>query len=490
MASTYLYFVFTLLQSWTNAYQKSIILNNTNLGASGIGVNIYADHVDTINNQWHLDPISQETVDIELHMNHEWGFHPTLTSSISIALHGSSPNTTSLSGGEMLLLFSVANQQYLSIAMSFNDRNSWKIYPDPTRSSLAFSNDIFTEIITNSIESRSDRISNHNQWVEVNQMDESNVYSQPLEWPLTLSITNDPRQNMMQFQNSEWIQSENDQNVENQIVEFNSSFATNQGLSVYLMNNRSESSDPLHRSPFIISSMEVHYEYTTDSPTMSPTVPPSSSTSTASPLSNDQSHPNLSISGPSTTLYREHNNPIPSTTTSTLSTLWKHSNSQNEETQNISPSIYLMIIAILSAMLCIVTSLLILIVIRSRRATKVAKEGFMHSLPGHNSSSSALPVSMNRNQHILRDLEPTDTDHDSLYGPGPGLQSPSKLTPLTPSQLRNVVNISPFKKREILSVIAQNESEGVNESLGTITTLSFPDHTLNHELIGRVCDHL
>ena len=115
----------------------------------------------------------------------------------------------------------------------------------------------------------------------------------------------------------------------------------------------------------------------------------------------------------------------------------------------------------------------------------------MHSLPGHNSSSSALAVSMNRNQHILRDLEPTDTDHDSLYGPGPGLQSPSKLTPLTPSKLRNVVNISPFKKREMLSVIAQNESEGVNESLQTITTLSFAtDHTLNHELIGRVSDHL
>merc|ERR1719295_1956272 len=150
---------------------------------------------------------------------------------------------------------------------------------------------------------------------------------------------------------------------------------------------------------------------------MSPTLSPSSSTSTVTPLSNDLNHPNLSISGisgPSTTLYGEHNDPIPST--STLSTLWKHSNSQNEETQNISPSIYLMIIAILSAMLCIVTSLLILIVIRSRRATKVAKEGFMHSLPGHNSSSSALAVSMNRNQHILRDLEPTDTDHDSLYG--------------------------------------------------------------------------
>lgn len=66
-------------------------------------------------------------------------------------------------------------------------------------------------------------------------------------------------------------------------------------------------------------------------------------------------------------------------------------------------------------------------------------------------------MSNNRNHHILRDLEPTDEDHDSLYGLGPGFQSPSNLTTPTPSKSRNVVNISPFKKREMLRVIAQNK---------------------------------
>merc|ERR1712130_876355 len=127
------------------------------------------------------------------------------------------------------------------------------------------------------------------------------------------------------------------------------------------MNNQSD-----HR-PFIISSIDVDYEYNTDSPTVSPTITPSPTLTRSPTLSIDiveaESTPNTESSDidrfknlSTTTLWREH--------------------IADSESENVSPSIYVVIIAILSALLCIVTTLLILNVVRSKR---VVKEGFADS---------------------------------------------------------------------------------------------------------------
>merc|ERR1712224_461808 len=224
---------------------------------------------------------------------------------------------------------------------------------------------------------------------------------------LSLSITNDPQRDTVYF---ECIRPDGVVSAE-----FRSSFATNQGLSVYFMNNRTD-----HR-PLTISAIEVRYESTSTSPTMTPTVTPSPTLSIVKPTNSTHS---------ATDQEAASNDSILSTTA-----LWKESDSEHSESRNMSPSLYLLIIAVLSAMLCVVTALLILNIARSHRAAKPRSAQSPRREP-------PLSIADRDGLRILRELESTDTEHDSLYGSG--LRTPSKLT----QGLHIVVSaqISPFQQ--------------------------------------------
>jgi len=383
---------------------RSVLLNNTNVGASGIGVNIYGDHVQIVNDSWCLDPISQEAVDIELHMNFEWGFHPFSPSSVTMTLNGKS------AGGELMALFGVANGQYFSVATNLGD-GEWKMYPDPMWSGLAVSDDIFTDIITEPVGSRSTRISNHEQWTELQSTESLRATER---WPLTLSITNDPQRDTVYF---ECIRPEGVLSTE-----WRGAFATNQGLSVYFMNNRSDG------RPFTISSIEVGYDSMTYSPTPSPTVRPS---------------PTLSVIKPPTGWDQEVDSNLSTTALGTAP------DRDRSDTPTVSTSLYLLVIAILSVLLCIVTTVLIAIVARTRGAAKRRRDGAARS-------ESTISIADQDGLRIVRELDSTDTEHDSLYGSG--LRSPSKMTQRRPFTVS--AQISPFKVRTLTVIAQENDLEG------------------------------
>merc|ERR1719495_660857 len=92
----------------SSALNKSITLDPDHLGAPGIGVNIYTNHVDIVDGAWHLEPESQDGIDLELQMNAAWGFHADLVSTVTLTMNGSTPNNT-LSNAELLILFGVGN---------------------------------------------------------------------------------------------------------------------------------------------------------------------------------------------------------------------------------------------------------------------------------------------------------------------------------------------------------------------------------------------
>ena len=110
---------------------------------------------------------------------------------------------------------------------------------------------------SHSIENRWNRISNNDQWTN---MGYPHLYKKGLVWPLKLSITNDPMGNKVYYQCylSDRILS----------AVYNTAFPTDQGLSVYIMNDASDG------KPFDIYSIDVSYSYMTESPTKSPTFPP------------------------------------------------------------------------------------------------------------------------------------------------------------------------------------------------------------------------
>ena len=233
-------------------------MDNDNLGGSGIGVIITANHVNTSNDIWHINPSTQDGTDIQLQMNSEWGFHPSTQSTIHLTIDGFTPNITK-TDGEFLILFGVTNY-YFSIVIRLEDKTAWKSYPNSNSThSLAYTNNIFMDLIltTQSIENRWNRISNNDQWTNIGH---PNLYKKALKWPLKLSVTNDPINDKVYYQCY----------LHDRILSavYNSAFPVDEGLSVYIMNDASDG------KPFDIYGINVTYSYMTDSPTISPSMGP------------------------------------------------------------------------------------------------------------------------------------------------------------------------------------------------------------------------
>eukprot|EP01083_Nonionella_stella_P197040 724677_1 len=252
----------------THAFSKSVNLSNSQLGGEGIALQIRATHVNTSNNVLHINPRTQRDTDLELILDQQWGFHPQVPSTIHITIDGFTPNITK-EDGEFLMLFAVDNHQYFSAVIRLEDKSAWQSYPSYEQQPLATSNDIFRNIIVPLDPNRWIRLSNNDQFEPIGP---GQYYKKALQWPLHITITNDPIQNTTTYQCTDCVLPPG----RILTVTYTSSFATAKGMKVYIMNDASDG------KPFDIYSIGVTYQYETETPTKTPTIAPSIPTSSPS----------------------------------------------------------------------------------------------------------------------------------------------------------------------------------------------------------------
>ena len=240
------------------------------MGGSGIDIQITTQNANITNDIWHIDPTSQYGSDIEINMNHEWGFHPDVQSTINLRIDGFTSNLTE-DDGEILILFGVGDKQYFATFISLEEDQSWKTYPGWNALPLATTDSIVADIIHLSQPTRYHRVSGSNSsmdnWVNIGT---ESWYNNPLEWPLNIEIINNPITNTTTYRLP-------DQGL---TVTFATSFATNQGMNVYIMKDASDGEF------FDIYSIDVTYTYYTETPTNAPTEAPTTPYPSTSPTSN------------------------------------------------------------------------------------------------------------------------------------------------------------------------------------------------------------
>ena len=294
-------FLLLILFAYSNdAVIKSITLNNTNLDGLGIDIQLTDHNVNNTNDIWHLDPPTQDATDIEIIMNNEWGFHPDVESTISLRIDGFTPNITE-DDGQLLILFGVGDKQYFATFISLAQGEAWKSYPswsanapDPgPRVPLATTDSIASDIIYRDQPSRYHRLSAGNStmdnWVNIGP---GSGYKNLLHWPLNIEIINNPITNTTTYVLP-------DQGLN---VIFATSFATNQGMNIYIMNDASDG------RWFDIYSIDVIYTYYTETPSNAPTyapsgpsIPPTETPTTPHPFHSPTSpHVTLQVGGDTT----------------------------------------------------------------------------------------------------------------------------------------------------------------------------------------------
>eukprot|EP01084_Bolivina_argentea_P119397 211694_1 len=378
----------------TRAFQKSITLNNTNLGSNTIGISMIQNHVETINDTWHIDPISQYGYDISIEMFNEWGFHPSLSSTITFIIDGYTPNITK-TDGEFLLLFGVENK-YFSVVIRLEDSTAWKSYPDYKYSKLAINNNIFTDLImSGSGDTRWNRISNIDQWTNIGH---PHLYKIGLEWPLEISITNNPNDNTLHYKCR----------LPNRTlyVDFIDSFVANKGLNTYIMNDASDG------KPFDIYSIQIIYEYMTLMPSISPTMYPTTSDPTLYPTT-----PSPMLSIPDATI-----NPTVTYEETDIITTIEIKNKHINKKNNNSDIIYIIIIAILCILLCIITLILIKkqcdsnnISSEKYKLTNVLPPDYVKNQLGHSIVNNGSGSNSKIKEEDDEKEDESDSDSDDLY---------------------------------------------------------------------------
>ena len=197
-------------------------------------------------------------------MDNEWGFHPDVESTISLRIDGFTPIHTA-DDREFLMLFSVGDKQYFAAFISLEQGQSWKTYPSwsanaPTSGPtlpLATTDSIYSDIIRRSDASRYHRLSGSNYTVD-NWVFIGPIYKKALQWPLNIEIINNPITNTTSYVLPD----------QQRTVIFATSFTTNQGMNIYIMNDASDG------RWFDIYSIDVIYTYYTETPSNAPTDAP------------------------------------------------------------------------------------------------------------------------------------------------------------------------------------------------------------------------
>eukprot|EP01083_Nonionella_stella_P133131 404740_1 len=164
-------------------YKRNLTVTNSE--HSGIHITSNPLHVDTSNNIWHINPTSQNGYDLELVLENEWTFNPSMESQLTLTLNGFTPNVAK-EDGEFIIIFSVDNTEYFAVVIRLDtQRNTWKYYPPISTDSNSFIiiNDIFSNIIDTNTQTsnRWRRISNSTEIID-NWVNVRPFHKDELEW--------------------------------------------------------------------------------------------------------------------------------------------------------------------------------------------------------------------------------------------------------------------------------------------------------------------
>ena len=231
MTSPSLLFWCTLLFliSITNSQTKQATVT-TNNRANGINISYNNHSVNIYPNEWIVTFASQQSYDLKLSLSNSWGFHSSNPSQITLTLNGTNYNTNE---GDVLLVFSVSDSQYFAtVIRNENSAQLYKAYPKPSTSSssttLAYTN--VTQMLTPSIPDRWHRIVNNTDWYNTQPI-YRNGFGKTLEWPIKLSIHNDPIHNMVTYSHLNYTSPTQEQLYS---VTYHDTFDGDQGLDIYI----------------------------------------------------------------------------------------------------------------------------------------------------------------------------------------------------------------------------------------------------------------
>ena len=152
------------------------------------------DGVSVISDFWSINVQSQYGADFNITLGSQWGFDHVHASTITLHLAGNTSNETYFDDGEMIFILSVGDE-YFAEQISLDDRRT--AYKECPRSNGPLITRNVQEMVNADAPSRHYRFCEN----EVGIKDDDGTdfwvnnhpkHSVPAEWPLTLSITNDP----------------------------------------------------------------------------------------------------------------------------------------------------------------------------------------------------------------------------------------------------------------------------------------------------------
>merc|ERR1719461_523123 len=264
-----LYFKFRWLLSLTQRIKTARISPRTIASVPGItistgpGVSVLSD-LDI----WNFEVITQYGVDMQIKLDSTWGFDANYPSTLQLYIQGATSTQTYNDDGEILFMFAVGDN-YFAQMISLDRRKS--TYKECPRSFEPLINRNLDEMIGSVSPDRYHRFCKNAVSVAINDaLDEwdnvSSFYKQSAQWPMTITITNDPLANTTSYT---WTDS---MIIPNKVSShYTSAIAANEGISIYL-SGESPNED------FQIFSIDAIYQYThipTATPTNAPTMEPS-----------------------------------------------------------------------------------------------------------------------------------------------------------------------------------------------------------------------
>ena len=256
-----------------------------------------------IEDKWLIDVTTQQSADLILEFGPTWGFHPEVISDLRIMMKGNTTQTTYDNDGEMLIVFS-SGDQYFAQELSLDSRlTAW--YECPLHDGPLITRNV-SSMISATIPERFYRFCNNTEGIPITDTSAQNYwhkhaptqYKQPLLWSPSWGFTveNDPNANTVLYE--QWDLSGGFSYKT--ASQYTSSFPPNQGWTLHI-------SGDTPGAAFWIFEITIVYEYTTLTPTQSPsspTVTPSDTPSqsplqpspSTSPITNPTSQPSATPS--------------------------------------------------------------------------------------------------------------------------------------------------------------------------------------------------
>jgi len=192
--------------------------------------------VTTTPNEWKVTFHDQSGYDLKLQLADNWGFDTSSSSSITLTLNGTNYNPHE---GDLLLVFAISDSYFGIVIRNELSSQLYKAYPEPTTSTLRSVPHIESTMLSPSTPDRWDRICESTTWFNTVPLYMNPTHSAS-EWPLKMTITNDPVRDTLTFSQRDPSSpapssSPSPSDDELYTASYLSSFDAHRGMTVYLM---------------------------------------------------------------------------------------------------------------------------------------------------------------------------------------------------------------------------------------------------------------